>query len=133
MTKELIGQCLIAHAMATDMIQGENVGGITKSGPIDMGYSRVLFWDVLRQCYCAGGIASVDASNCCDRVTHNVVSMVARKWGMPAMAMLCFLCTISLMNFQLQTVYVDSQQSYGGNSTDPFQGLCQRNGGAPGL
>eukprot|EP00957_Ditylum_brightwellii_P097916 7457412-Ditylum_brightwellii.AAC.1 len=66
--------------MVTGMIQGKHLGGIKGSGPIDMGCSRGLFWDVLQQRCWAGDIESVDASDCYDRVTHNVVSMAARKW-----------------------------------------------------
>eukprot|EP00957_Ditylum_brightwellii_P074934 5694904-Ditylum_brightwellii.AAC.1 len=59
--------------------------------------------------------------------------MSARKWGMPDMAMLCILSTISMMSFNFCTSFSQSTQSYSGNSLNPFQGLCQGNGGAPGL
>eukprot|EP00957_Ditylum_brightwellii_P022786 1718462-Ditylum_brightwellii.AAC.2 len=115
------------------MIQGDNFGSIKDTSPINLGCSRVLFWDALQQRRCAGGIASVDASNCYDQVVHNVASMSAQKWGMHTMAILCILPTISLMSFKLCTSFVQSTQSYDGNSLIPFQGLCQGNGGATGL
>eukprot|EP00957_Ditylum_brightwellii_P154004 11721902-Ditylum_brightwellii.AAC.1 len=76
------------------MIQGDNFGGTKDTSPVDLGCSRVLFWDTRQQHRCAGGIASVDASNCYDRVVRNIASMLAQKWGMSAMALLCILSTI---------------------------------------
>eukprot|EP00957_Ditylum_brightwellii_P087892 6693561-Ditylum_brightwellii.AAC.1 len=66
MASTLIQQCLIDQAITTNELQPEHFGGIKCSSPIDLGASRVLFWNVLQQCQCAGGIASVDASNCYD-------------------------------------------------------------------
>eukprot|EP00957_Ditylum_brightwellii_P187785 14298695-Ditylum_brightwellii.AAC.1 len=113
------------------MIQGDNFGGIKDTSPVDLGCSRNLFWDTLRQRRCAGGIASVDASNCYNQVMHNVASLSARKWGMPAMAMICILSTISMMSFNLCISFGQSTQTFGGKNMHPFQGLCQGNGEAP--
>ena len=51
---------------------------------------------------------------------------------MPSSAMLCILGTLSAMTFYLRTAHGVSTTSYGGSRTNPFQGLCQGNGGAPG-
>jgi hypothetical protein len=132
-TKEMIGRRLIGNATRFQAIQSENFGGVKGSSSIDLGACRLLFWDTLRQRRCAGGVASVDASNCYDRVVHNVAALAARRWGMPSSVMVCILSTISRMCFFLRTFHGVSSQSYGGNESDPFQGLCQGNGGAPGL
>jgi hypothetical protein len=47
MTSTLIGQRLIGQAMNTNELPPEHFGGIKGSAPIDLGASRVLFWDVL--------------------------------------------------------------------------------------
>eukprot|EP00957_Ditylum_brightwellii_P178560 13601484-Ditylum_brightwellii.AAC.1 len=92
-----------------------------------MAVCRVLNWDILQQRCWAGGVASVDASNCYDRVTHNVASLAARRWGMPCSAMTCILETLRVMKFYLWTGHGDSDLSYSGTHDDPFQGLCQGN------
>eukprot|EP00957_Ditylum_brightwellii_P162274 12355911-Ditylum_brightwellii.AAC.1 len=67
-----------------------------------MAVCRALNWDILQPLCWEGGVASVDASNCYNRVVHN-------------------------------TGHGDSDLSYSVTHGDPFQGLCQGNGAAPGL
>eukprot|EP00957_Ditylum_brightwellii_P104659 7975662-Ditylum_brightwellii.AAC.1 len=92
-----------------------------------MGLCWCLNWDMLRTLQWAGGVASVDASNCYDRFVHNVASIAAQRWGVSANAMACLLGTLQVMQLFLRTGLGDSDQSYGGTWMDPFQGLCQGN------
>ncbi len=45
--------------------------------------SKVLFYDVVQQTRLSGGISSVDADNCYDRVAHAIASLVFRAFGTP--------------------------------------------------
>ena len=57
--------------------------------------SKVLFYDILRQCQ-RPAIASVDADNCYDRIAHLMLSMVAQSFGVPSMAISTMLSTIQI-------------------------------------
>eukprot|EP00957_Ditylum_brightwellii_P080507 6123576-Ditylum_brightwellii.AAC.1 len=117
--------------MAAAAIPREYFSGIKYSGPTDFGVSCTLHWDILCQCHCAGGAASVDVTNCYDRVVRNIASLSACCLGMPKNAMTSILTAIRLMQYFFCTGHGDSDISYGGTFDDPFQGLCQGNGAAP--
>ena len=78
-----------------------------------------------------GAIASVDAHTCYDRIVHSVASLCFQRMGVPVNAVKTMFETTHNMRFYLRTAYGDSTASYGGTEDDPFQGVCQGNGGGP--
>jgi hypothetical protein len=60
---------------------------------------KTLFYDITRQARVPAAIASVDASNCYDRIAHAIASLVFQAFGVPATAIKTMLSTIENMNF----------------------------------
>ena len=76
-------------------------------------------------------MASVDAQTCCDRIVHSIASICCQRLGVPARAVRTMFDTIVNMKFHLRTAFGDSKDHFGGDLTNPFQGVCQGNGGGP--
>jgi hypothetical protein len=98
--------------------------------------SKVLFFNIAHQLRHSAGLASVDANNCYDRITHPMASMIFQAFGVPTPAIASKLSTIQRMRFFLCTGYRDSEGYAGGNQDDvedPIrtQGMCQGNTALP--
>jgi hypothetical protein len=52
--------------------------------------SKTLFCDLARQARAPAAIASVDASNCYDRIAHAIASLVFQAFGVPHTAAECW-------------------------------------------
>jgi hypothetical protein len=92
---------------------------------------KTLFYDITRQARVLVAIASVDASNCYDRIAHAMASMIFQAFGMPATAIESMLGAIENMKFFLCTGFGDSKTFAGGGISIKTQGLCQGNGALP--
>ncbi|KAL9190098.1 hypothetical protein ACHAXT_007309 [Thalassiosira profunda] len=97
----------------------------------DGSLTKTLFYDVTRQARVPAAIASVDASNCYDRIAHAIASLVSQAFGVPANAMQSMLGAIQDMKFFLRTGFGDSTDFAGGGVHVKTQGGCQGNGAAP--
>ncbi len=62
---------------------------------------KTLFYDITRQARNQAAIASVDASNCYDRIAHAMASLVFQAFGVPTMAIGTMLGAIENMKFFL--------------------------------
>jgi hypothetical protein len=60
---------------------------------------KTLFYDITRQARVPAAIASVDASNCYNRIAHAIASLVFQAFGVPTTAIETMLGTIENMNF----------------------------------
>ena len=93
--------------------------------------SKTLFCDLARQARVPAAIASVDASNCYDRIAHAMASLVFQAFGVPPTATESMLGTIENMKFFLRTGFGDSTSFAGGGISIKTQGMCQGNGASP--
>ena len=93
--------------------------------------SKTLFCDLVRQALAPAAIASVDASNCYDRIAHTIASLVFQAFGVPATAVESMLGAIENMKFFLRTGFGDSTSFAGGGISIKMQGMCQGNGASP--
>ncbi len=89
---------------------------------------KTLFYDITRQAHVPAVIASVDASNCFDRIAHAMASLVFQAFGMPTTAVETILGAIENMKFFLRTGFRDSKSFAGGGINIKTQGLTQGNG-----
>jgi hypothetical protein len=62
---------------------------------------KKLFYDITRQARVPAGIASVDASNCYDRIAHAMALLVFQAFGVPTTAIKTMLEAIENMKFFL--------------------------------
>jgi hypothetical protein len=90
--------------------------------------TKTLFYDVTRQAKVPAAIASVDASNCYDRIAHAMASLVFQAFGVPECAIGSMLSAIKNMKFFLPTGFGDSTKFAGGGIRIKTQGLTQGNG-----
>jgi hypothetical protein len=89
---------------------------------------KTLFYDITRQARVQAAIASVNASNCYDRIAHAMASLVFQAFGVPTTAIGTMLGAIVNMKFFLRTGFGDSTAFAGGGISMKTQGLCQGNG-----
>ncbi len=92
---------------------------------------KTLYYDITRQARVPVAIASVDASNCYDRIGHAIASMIFQAFGMPMTAKESMLGAIENMKFFLCAGFGDSKTFAGGGVSIKTQGLCQGNGALP--
>ena len=77
-------------------------------------------------------VASVDASQCYDRIQHTIASLCLQAWGVPLLPIMTLLFTVQQMHFHLRTAHGDSDYSFtGAHRQNPFQGILQGNGAGP--
>ena len=76
--------------------------------------SKTLFCNLARQARVPAAIASVNASNCYDRIAHAIASLVFQAFGVPHTAAESMLGTIENMKFFLRTGFGDSTSFAGG-------------------
>ena len=117
-------------------LPSETYGGQKHFQAIDMSISHCVTLNLFCQKCLTGAIASIDASNCFNRLAHNVTSIACQCLGIQIETLTCLLVTIQLMNFFLCTAFGDSTGCYGTHnsvlpnpSSTPLQGSCQGNGG----
>ena len=93
--------------------------------------TKVLTYDIIRQTRRPASLASVDADNCYDRITHAIASLVFQTFGVPLSASESMLTTIQEMKFFLRTGFGDSTNFATSSLSIKTQGLCQGNGASP--
>ncbi len=97
----------------------------------DKTLTKTLFYDVTRQARVPAAIASVDASNCYDRIAHAMELLVFQAFGIPVPAVESMLSVRENMKFFLCTGFGDSIKFAGGGICIKMQGLTQGNGASP--
>ena len=128
--KEIFGNRMLETARQNNLMPEEifsERGRMATDGAL----AKVLFYDISRQMKKAAGIASVDASNCYDRIAHAIASLVFQAFGVSAETSTAMLQAIEEMKFFLRTAYGDSKAFAGSTIEVKTQGLCQGNGAAP--
>ena len=75
---------------------------------------KTLFYDITWQAQVPAATASVDASNCYDRIAHTIASLVIQAFGVPTTAIKTMLGAIENMKFYLRTGFGDSKSFTGG-------------------
>ncbi len=67
--------------------------------PVESTLSKIPFYDISRQLRLPAAIASVNASNCFDRICHAIASLAFQSTGVPPLAVKSMLHTIEEMKF----------------------------------
>jgi hypothetical protein len=93
--------------------------------------SKTLFCNLARQARAPTAIASVDASNCYDRIAHAMASLVFQAFGVPITVVESTLGTIKNMKLFPRTGFGNSTSFAGGGISIKTQGMCQGNGASP--
>jgi hypothetical protein len=93
--------------------------------------TKTLFYNVTHQARVPAVIASVDASNCYDRIAHAMALLVFQAFGVPVSAIESMLSAIENMKFFLRTGFDDSTKFDGGGICIKTQGVTQGNSVSP--
>ncbi len=93
--------------------------------------TKTLFFDIAHQARTTAAIASVNASNCYNRIAHAIALLVFQTFGIPESAIESMLGAIDDMKFFLGTGFGDSKRFAGGGVSVKVQGLTQGNGATP--
>jgi hypothetical protein len=75
---------------------------------------KTLSYDITRQARVPAAIASVNTSNCYNRIAHTIASLVFQAFGVPTTAIETMHGAIENMKFYLQTGFGDSKSFAGG-------------------
>ena len=113
------------HGMVPEEIYSEK--GRTSEDAI---LQQVLTYDIARQLRRPIIVASVDASQCYDRVAHAMAALTLRAYKVKQSTVFGMLNPIQCMEYYLRTGHGESSTFFGGKG-DNKQGLCQGNGAAP--
>ncbi len=92
---------------------------------------KTLFYDISRQACILAAIASVDASNCYDRIAYTMALLIFQALEVPITAAETMLGAIENMKFFLCTGFGNSKSFAGGGISIKTQGLTQGNGASP--
>jgi hypothetical protein len=90
--------------------------------------TKTLFFNTARQARASAAIASVDASNCYDRIAHAIALLVFQAFGVLELAVKSMLGAIENMKFFSQTGFGNSKCFAGRGVCVKVQGLTQGNG-----
>jgi hypothetical protein len=130
MNKEVYGVRMMDNARRYKLIPEEIFSEQNRTAD-DGGLAKTLFYDIARQMRTPAAIASVDASNCYDRIAHAMASLIFQSFGVKSTAVSSMLETIQEMKFFLRTAYGDSKTFAGSSIEIKTQGLGQGNGASP--
>ena len=92
---------------------------------------QVLAYDLARQKRVPFAVASVDAAQCYNRISHAMMALSSRAGKVPKSACNSLLQPLREMEFFVRTGYGESE-TFIGVKTEVKQGGSQSNGGAPG-
>ena len=91
---------------------------------------QVLIYDLARQLRRPLLVASVDTSQCYDRIAHAMASLTLRAYKVRQSSVRAMLHPIQNMEYYLRTGFGESETFFGGKGAN-MQGSYQGNGGAP--
>ncbi len=130
MNKEVYGVWMLKEARKYKLIPEEIFS--EKNHMVDNGgLAKTLFYNIVRQTRSSATIASVNASNCYNRIAHAMASLIFQSFGVKATTVAAMLEMIQEMKFVLCTAYGDSKDFAGLSIEIKTQGLGQGNGASP--
>ncbi len=92
---------------------------------------KTLFCIITQQAWVPATIVSVDASNCYDRIVHEMASLIYQAFSVPTSAIETMLGAIENMKFFLWTGFGDSTKFAGSGIIIKTQGMTQGNRASP--
>ncbi len=93
--------------------------------------TKILFYNVTQQTHIPAAIASINTSNCYDRIAHAIASLVFQAFGIPQSAIASMLGAIENIKFFIRTGFGESSKFAGGGVHIKIQGLTQSNRAYP--
>jgi hypothetical protein len=121
-----MGERLAEHAR-------DNYGGRKGLRAAEVSMNQLLTYNSIWARRGRAVIMSNDAKGCYDRIAHTVVNLALQRLGVSKPAFQLMLATIQEMEHHIRTVFGDSKEAYGNDSSQPPpQGILQGSGSGPG-
>ena len=98
MNKEVYGIRMLDNTRRYNLIPEEFFSEPNRTAN-DGGLAKTLFYDIAPQMHTSAAIASVDTSNCYDRMMHAMASLIFQSFGVKSTAVSAMLETIQEMKF----------------------------------
>jgi len=95
MNKEVYGIRMLDNAQRYNLIPEEIFSEQNRTAD-DGGLTKTLFYDIARQTRTPAAIASVDASNCYDRIAHAMASLIFQSFGVKSAAVSAMCVCVNL-------------------------------------
>ena len=136
MNNKRLGRMMMSHAERYNFITKEQYGSRKKHRAIDAGLNKVLLLDISRMRRWAMAYLPFDASQCYDRMNHNVTSLAMRATGFPDPPIHSMFKGLQQAEHCVATAYGVSRQRYGGKHRTvqgllALMGIGQGNGCGP--
>ena len=136
MNNKRLGRMMMTHAERYNFITKEQYGSRKKHRAIDAGLNKVLLLDISRMRRWAMAYLPFDASQCYDRMNHNVTSLAMRATGFPDPPIHSMFRGLQQATHCVATAYGVSRQRYGGQYRAArgllaLMGIGQGNGCGP--
>ena len=110
--KEIIGNRMMGMVQEYSLMMEEifsELGWMAEDGAL----SKILFYDIVRQCRLSAAISSVDMANCYDSITHAIAFLIFQACGVPVEGVEVMLSAIQDMKYFLCMAFGDSKNSQG--------------------
>jgi hypothetical protein len=130
MNKEVYGVGMLDTARKYKLVPEEIFSKKNRMAD-NRGLAKTLFYNIAWQTRSPAAIASVDTSNCYDRIVHAMALLIFQSFGVEDTAFATMLETIQEMKFFLRTAYGDSTNFAGSTIEVEMQGLGQGNRASP--
>jgi hypothetical protein len=78
--KELIGNRMMGVVQEYGLMMVEIFSEMGRTAE-DGALSKILFYDIARQCRLSAAISSVDTANCYDSIAHSIASLISQACG----------------------------------------------------
>ena len=132
---KFLGRSMMNHIVTNSYVAKEQYS-ISGKKCITQALNKTLVFDIARQQKGSLCLTSCDLKSCYDRIAHTPAMMACRSYGCPVEPLVSFFATLQDVQYQTQTVYGKSAQTFGG--LEPGfnckpQGAGQGNGAAPQL
>lgn len=102
--KELIGNRMMGVVQEYGLMMVEIFSEMGRTAE-DGALSKILFYDIARQCRLSAAISSVDATNCYDSIAHSIASLISQACGVSVEGVEAMLSAIQDMKYFLCTSY----------------------------
>ena len=110
----------------------EEQGSAKGKTTVDSVMVKQLFFDQANILHVTCAKTNNVAESCYDAVNHTAASISLQAMGVPITHIVTYLACVHLMLFFLKTGFGLSNKGFGGTRVNPFQGLIQGSGAAPG-
>lgn len=127
MNSKQLGTDIMWKAERDGTLSRDNYGGRKKRRSVEVSLNTVLTYNSIWARRGRAVVFSNDEKGCFDRISHMVAYICLLRLGAPKAPLASTIETIQNLRHSIRTAFGDCEQTYGGSSAIPMQGLLQGN------